>query len=65
MNKPFFAKFDPKATWLTDLVPAFGEREFFFAPALRDILESRRAPAWGDRRDRRGRVALFGHVEWE
>lgn len=27
---PFFAKYDPKATWFDDLVPAFGESEFFF-----------------------------------
>ena len=33
----FFAKFDPKATWLTDLKPAFGEREFFFEQDYRDI----------------------------
>lgn len=27
---PFFAKYDPKATWFDDLEPAFGEKEFFF-----------------------------------
>jgi KamA family protein len=27
---PFFAKYDPNATWLDDLVPAFGESKFFF-----------------------------------
>ena len=27
---PFFAEYDPKATWLDDLKPAFGEKEFFF-----------------------------------
>lgn len=30
VQRPFFAKFDPKATWLNDLVPAFGEEKFFF-----------------------------------
>lgn len=30
VRRPFFAKFDPKATWLDQLVPAFGEEEFFF-----------------------------------
>jgi KamA family protein len=30
VRKPFFAKFDPTATWLDDLVPAFGEKKFFF-----------------------------------
>lgn len=27
---PFFAKYDPKATWFDQLVPAFGEEKFFF-----------------------------------
>jgi hypothetical protein len=27
---PFFAKYDPQATWLSQLVPAFGEEQFFF-----------------------------------
>jgi len=30
VRRPFYAKFDPKATWLNDLVPAFGEKKFFF-----------------------------------
>jgi KamA family protein len=30
VRKPFFAKFDAEATWLDDLVPAFGEKKFFF-----------------------------------
>lgn len=30
VQRPFFAKFDPAATWLDDLVPAFGEEKFFF-----------------------------------
>ena len=29
-GKPFFAKYDPEAQWLDDLVPAFGESEFFY-----------------------------------
>jgi KamA family protein len=40
VRKPFYAKFDPNATWLDDLVPAFGEKRFFFeteqeAPLIR------------------------------
>ena len=31
VQRPFFAKYDPKATWLHELVPAFGEKEFFFS----------------------------------
>lgn len=30
VQRPFFAKFDPKATWFDDLEPAFGESRFFF-----------------------------------
>jgi KamA family protein len=35
VNRPFFARFDPEATWLDDLVPAFGERRFFFEDEYR------------------------------
>lgn len=28
--RPFFAKYDPHATWFDDLQPAFGEEKFFF-----------------------------------
>lgn len=31
--RPFFARFDPRATWLDQLVPAFGEDRFFFQTA--------------------------------
>ncbi|MCM1986178.1 lysine 2,3-aminomutase [Methanococcoides seepicolus] len=30
VRKPFFAKYSPTASWLTDLEPAFGEEKFFF-----------------------------------
>ena len=30
VNIPFFAKYNPKATWLDQLEPAFGETEFFY-----------------------------------
>ena len=30
VQQPFFAKYNPKATWLDQLEPAFGEPEFFF-----------------------------------
>lgn len=32
--KPFFARFDEQATWFDDLVPAFGEKYFFFESKL-------------------------------
>jgi L-lysine 2,3-aminomutase len=30
VQRPFFAKYDPNATWLSQLVPAFGDSQFFF-----------------------------------
>ena len=39
VQRPFFARFDPEATWLDELEPAFGEREFFFEPEYRAMLE--------------------------
>lgn len=35
--RPFFAKFDEKATWLDQLKPAFGEREHFYEAEMREI----------------------------
>jgi len=36
VRRPFFARFDPTATWLDDLRPAFGEADFFFSAGMRD-----------------------------
>ncbi len=30
VHVPFFAEYDPKATWFNELKPAFGEEKFFF-----------------------------------
>lgn len=65
VGRPFFAKYDPAATWLDDLRPAFGQKVFFFEPALREIKETGRAQAWGHRVPARRRLTIFGHVEWE
>jgi len=65
VNRPFFAKFDPDAVWLTDLKPAFGEREFFFTREMNDIKRTHRSPAWGEEVDERRSLVLFGAVEWE
>ena len=43
VGRPFFARFDAKATWLDQLEPAFGEEEFFFETGLRQI-EARHKP---------------------
>jgi KamA family protein len=37
VGRVFFARFDPHATWLDELRPAFGQGEFFFEPRLREI----------------------------
>ena len=37
VGRPFFAKFDPQATWLDGLEPAFGEDAFFFEDGLRSM----------------------------
>ena len=36
-NQVFFAKFDPQATWLDDLEPAFGDEQFFFESDKLDV----------------------------
>lgn len=36
--RPFFAEFDDKATWLDELKPAFGDKEFFYEKELSQML---------------------------
>lgn len=36
--RPFFAEYDKKAIWYTDLKPAFGEEKFFFTDELNKIV---------------------------
>ena len=38
VGRPFFARFDPKATWIDELHPPLGEREFFFEGPLRALV---------------------------
>ncbi len=33
-RRPFYAQYDPAATWFDQLVPAFGERTFFYADRM-------------------------------
>jgi hypothetical protein len=40
VNRVFFAKYDPEATWLSDLEPAFGEAEFFYEARYKEITAS-------------------------
>ena len=43
VDRPFFARFDPEATWLDQLRPLSGEDEFFFEPEYRRLVASREA----------------------
>ena len=36
-----FAKYDEKATWIDQLEPAFGEKEFFFEKEYKEIINSK------------------------
>jgi len=45
VGKPFFARYDARATWLDDLAPAFGRPEFFFEPGMRVFAAGDRAAA--------------------
>lgn len=37
-KRPFFARFDGNATWLSDLQPAFGKDKFFYESQLSELL---------------------------
>ncbi len=37
VQRPFFAEYNPNATWIDDLKPAFGEKEFFFEKEYKEI----------------------------
>ena len=41
VGRTFFAQYDPEASWLNHLKPAFGEKEFFFEPGLRALNTAR------------------------
>ncbi len=43
VQQPFFAKFDPDATWLDQLKPALGQDRFFFADEYAEMLTNARA----------------------
>ena len=43
VGRPFFAKYDPEASWLDHLEPAFGENEFFFESEFRKLRDARAA----------------------
>ena len=44
VGKPFVAAFDARAQWLDDLVPAFGEKEFFYEQEYKKLLKVDKLP---------------------
>jgi L-lysine 2,3-aminomutase len=50
VGTPFFARFDPAATWLTDLEPAFADR-FPYEPASYDTVPDALPGLWPDEPD--------------
>ncbi len=47
-GRPFFARFDPDATWLDQLKPALGADEFFFERPMRQLLHGRQVRQGGE-----------------
>ena len=37
-KRPFFAKYDNEATWMSDLRPAFGKDKFFYQDELNQMI---------------------------
>jgi len=50
VGRPFFARFDPRATWLTDLEPVFADR-FPYEPAPYDTVPDELPGLWPDEPD--------------
>ncbi|GAB4196626.1 MAG: hypothetical protein OHK0013_03960 [Sandaracinaceae bacterium] len=60
VGRPFFARYDAEATWFDQLRPAFGERAFFFEPALQAMArEPGGLHGWRARPIERRKLAVF------
>lgn len=46
IKRPFFAEYDPDATWLSDLRPAFGEERFFWQDGMDALRDDPQTPLW-------------------
>ncbi len=42
VGRPFFARYDEEVTWLDELKPVFGKKEFFYSQEFRHILRHER-----------------------
>lgn len=58
VGRPFFARWDPHATWFDQLEPAFGEREFFYEAEMRRIAEDPMSSGWRSGRIERRRLRV-------
>lgn len=58
--KPFFSRYDPNATWFTDLQPAFGKSQFSFLEPARS---SHRVPAGRQRHPLVGELGALPRPE--
>ncbi len=64
-NRVFFAKFDERASWLDDLVPAFGEREWWWQGELEAMKQKGwTGGEWSEDSRVSKRVTDTGHVEF-
>jgi L-lysine 2,3-aminomutase len=63
VGRPFFAAFDPRASWLDQLRPAFGEAEFFWEAPLRAMQQDPTcARPWEDRPSGRRRLPVLAEA---
>jgi hypothetical protein len=62
VGRPFFAKYNPDATWLDQLEPALGEKEFFFERALRLIQRAPAAAGWRARAIVRRKLPIYSDM---
>ena len=46
VNEVFFAKYDQRAMWMDQLKPAFGDKEFFFAEGMREVMRTGEGRVW-------------------
>ena len=44
VGRPFFAKYDAKASWLDELEPIDGDKEFFYEARMRELLAEEGSP---------------------
>ena len=48
VKRPFFAKYNENATWLTDLRPAFGKDKFFYQDELNQMIRANNGQVYFD-----------------